>query len=478
MQAYFYDRLIKTVCCMNNKPQILIVEDVLLTAEQIKVQLEERGYAVCGIADTGEKAIELARTSCPNLILMDIKLKGDSSGISAAYEIHRFLDVPVIFLTAYVDPATFAQARETGPYGFITKPYEDKDLYHSIEIALYKHSMERNLRDSELRYRKLVENIPHLICRFDPDFNLTFVNDSYCRYFGRTSGELVGTSFFQQIPVRFHEIVRGKIRSLTVDNPVISYEYHVIMPDDSVRWQRRTDSAIFNSNGVPGEYQSIGEDITAVRLLEQEVIRVTDDERRRISRDLHDNLGQRLSYLGFVAEMHKKELAGKGYDNFQHVDSMIGLIRESVDHTRLIAKGLQPVALDPGGFAEAVREYVVEMKRLLNVRVRLEKKGDIVIEDQFAAEHLFYIVREAISNAARHGASRDVIDVEMGCNDSDLVITVSNRIGREHSGIGVTNGMGLNVMQHRAHLIGAIIRIINNKMIFGLEISLNTGRLL
>jgi PAS domain S-box-containing protein len=461
----------------DKKTRILIVEDVLLTAEQIKVQLEERGYAVCGIADTGEKAIALAGTSGPDLILMDVKLKGDSSGISAASEIRRFLDVPVIYLTAYVDLDTFMRARETAPYGFISKPYEDKDLYYSIEIALYKHSMERNLRDSELRYRRLVENIPHLICRFDPDFNLTFVNDSYCRYFGRTGEELLGTSFFDYIPGKVREIVRGKARSLTIDNPVVSYEHEVVMPDESVRWQRRTDSAIFNSDGAPGEYQSIGEDITALRLLEQEIVRVTDNERRRISRDLHDNLGQRLSYLGFVAELHKKELAGKAYDNFQHVDSLIGLIRESVDQTRLIAKGLQPVALDPGGFVEAVREYVKEMKRLLDAQVRLETKGDIFIRDQFVAEHLFYIVREAISNAARHGARRDVIDVEMGSNDSDLVITVSNRIGKEHPVAGGTDGMGLNIMQHRAHLIGAVIRIINNKMIFGLEISLNTSRL-
>jgi PAS domain S-box-containing protein len=462
---------------MNNQTNILIVEDVLLTAEQIKVQLEEKGYAVCGIADTGEKAIALARTSSPDLVLMDINLKGDSSGISAASEIQRFLDVPIIYLTAYTDPATFMRARETGPYSFISKPYEEKDLYYSIEIALYKHSMERNLKDSELRYRRLVENIPHLICRFDPDFNLTFVNDSYCRYFGRTGEELLGTSFFEYIPREVREIVSGKIRSLTIDNPVVSYEHEVVMTDDSIRWQRRTDSAIFNSDGAPGEYQSIGEDITALRLLEQEVVRVTDDERRRVSRDLHDNLGQRLSYLGFVAEMHKKELAAKAHDNFQHVDSIIGLIRESVDQTRLIAKGLQPVALDPGGFVEAVHECVMEMKRLLDVRVRLEKKGDIVIGDLFVAEHLFYIVREAISNAARHGASSGVIDVEMGYNDSDLVITVSNRMGKEHPYTGGTNGMGLSIMQHRAHLIGAIIRKINDKGVFGLEIRLNINRL-
>jgi PAS domain S-box-containing protein len=458
--------------------RILIVEDELLTAENIKGRLEEHGYAVCGIADTGDKAIAIARTLCPDLILMDIMLKGNSNGISAAHEILNFLDVPIIYLTAYSDTATFSKARETAPYGFISKPCDYKDLYFSIELALNKHSMGRKLRDSELRYRKLVENIPHLICRFNPEFNLTFVNDLYCSYFGRTCEEFIGTSFFKQIPERFHEIVHGKIGSLTTDNPIITYEHQVVMPDDSVRWQRWTDTAIFNPDGALIEYQSIGEDITAIRLLEQEVIKAADDERRRISRDLHDNLGQRLSYLGFVAEMHKKELVKNAYGNLQHVDSMIGLVRESVDHTRLIAKGLQPVALDPGGFVEAVREYVVEMKRLLDVTVRFEMKCDIIIEDQFVAGHLFYIVREAISNAARHGPDQGFIDVEMNRNGSDLVISVSNRTGKKPSGGGATKGMGLDIMQHRAHLIGAIIRIINKKEVFGLEISLNTSRLL
>lgn len=461
----------------DTKAQILIVEDELVTAENMKIRLEEEGYSVCGIADSADEAISLAKTSCPDLILMDIILKNNSNGISAAREILLFLDVPVIFLTAYTDASNFTKARETGPYGYISKPFDEKDLCHAIEIALFKHSMDLKLRKSELRYRRLVENIPHLICRFTPDLILTFVNDAYCAYFGRASEMLVGTSMMEHIPEYARANIRDSIASLAVHAPIISYDHEVIMPDDSIRWQRWTNSAIYNTDGSPGEYQSIGEDITDIRLLEQEVIRVADDERRRISRDLHDNLGQRLSYLGFVAEMHKKELAGKAYDDFHHVDAIITLVRESVDHTRLIAKGLQPVALDPGGFVDAVREYVQETKRLLNVMVQLDTKGDIIIEDRFVAEHLFYIVREAISNAARHGASRGLVNVEMSSNDNDLVVTVANRKGTEHTAAGVTTGMGLNIMQHRAHLIGAVIREINDQEIFGLGISLNIGRL-
>jgi len=431
---------------------ILIVEDELVTAENMKSRLEEEGFSVCGIADSADSAVSLAKATSPHLILMDIVLKNKSSGITAAREILLFLDVPVLFLTAYTDSSIFTKARETGPYGYISKPYDEKDLFRSIDIALYKHSMDRKLRASELRYRKLVEYIPHFICRFDAAFILTFVNDLYCSYAGRTCEELLGASFLDNIPVKVRESVQGNIKSLTIDRPILAYENEIIMPDNSVRWQRWTHTAIFNPEGTLEEYQSIGEDITALRLLEQEVVRATDEERRRISRDLHDDLGQRLSYLGFVAEMHKNELSGCGYANLKNVDSMIRLVRESVDHTRLIAKGLQPVALDPGGFVEAVREYAVEMKRLLNVGVQVDCKSTISIRDQFVAEHLFYIVREAINNAAKHGAKRGVIVVAMGCRENGLIISISNKIGRTNPDHGATKGMGLDIMRHRANL--------------------------
>jgi PAS domain S-box-containing protein len=117
------------------------------------------------------------------------------------------------------------------------------------------------LKESEARYRAVVEDLPLLICRFLPDGTLSFVNEAYCRYFGRTREELVGRSFAPLIHERDREHVATQFNSLTHEKPVVTYEHRVIMPDGQVRWQRWTDRAVFDGERLV-EYQSIGEDIT------------------------------------------------------------------------------------------------------------------------------------------------------------------------------------------------------------------------
>lgn len=129
--------------------RILIVEDEAVVALDLKTQLEEQGYAIVGVAESGERALALARVSPPDLTLMDVRLKGKMDGIEAASVMARELKAPVIFLTSFSDSQTVQRAAETGPYGYLTKPFEFKELRAAIEVALYKSRMERRLRESE-----------------------------------------------------------------------------------------------------------------------------------------------------------------------------------------------------------------------------------------------------------------------------------------------------------------------------------------
>jgi PAS domain S-box-containing protein len=117
-------------------------------------------------------------------------------------------------------------------------------------------------RESEEYYRVLVEDMPALICRFLPDGTLTFVNNSYCQYFKKSRKDLIGANFFQFIPEPERETVLNHFKSLTVDNPAISYEHQVILTGGEVRWQRWTDHALFDDGGKLYQYQSVGIDIT------------------------------------------------------------------------------------------------------------------------------------------------------------------------------------------------------------------------
>ena len=138
------------------KNNILVVEDEAIVSKDIQQSLKKLGYNIVGASSTGEKAIELAEEHKPDLVLMDIMLKGEMSGIDAAEKIKA--SIPVIYLTAYADENTLSKAKVTEPYGYIIKPFKEIDLHTSIEMALYKHSKEREvIKERDFLY-SLVEN--------------------------------------------------------------------------------------------------------------------------------------------------------------------------------------------------------------------------------------------------------------------------------------------------------------------------------
>jgi len=140
---------------------------------------------------------------------------------------------------------------------------------------------ERALRESEERYRGLVEDMPALICRAKGDGTLVYVNDAYCECFGREREDLIGRSFFDLIPEEHHPEVWERFGSLTAENPVVSYEHAVVAPDGSIGYQRWSDRVLCDAGGVPIEYQSVGIDITERRRAE-EALRQSEELIRRV----------------------------------------------------------------------------------------------------------------------------------------------------------------------------------------------------
>jgi len=138
------------------KTSVLVVEDESIVAKDIQNSLKKLGYAVPSIENSGEDAIEAAGRHRPDLILMDIMLKGEISGIEAAEQIRTRYQIPVIFLTAYADESTLSKAKVTEPYGYIIKPFKEIDLHTSIEMALYKHGKEQEVRKERDLYSSIV----------------------------------------------------------------------------------------------------------------------------------------------------------------------------------------------------------------------------------------------------------------------------------------------------------------------------------
>ncbi len=179
----------------------------------------------------------------------------------------------------------------------------------SVAGRLQDTRRENETQFQEEKYRMLVEDMPALVCRFRPEGILTFVNENYCRYFGKKREELEGTDFFQLIPVEERERVYQHYRSLTPAQPTLTYEHRVLTPGGMLRWQRWTDRALFDDRGRPVEYQSLGEDITerveSVQALliakeQAEAARHKEEQRRQEAerrRDIADGLGEIVTAL-------------------------------------------------------------------------------------------------------------------------------------------------------------------------------------
>jgi signal transduction histidine kinase len=136
-----------------------LVEDELIIAKTLLHKLSKLGYEAPFHAETGEQAVQMALEWRPDLVLMDIKLRGGVDGVQAAERIRSRIDVPVVYLTGYADDATIGRAKVTEPFGYIIKPVETQALRSTIELALYKHAMDRRLRESEERYRALAAQL-------------------------------------------------------------------------------------------------------------------------------------------------------------------------------------------------------------------------------------------------------------------------------------------------------------------------------
>jgi PAS domain S-box-containing protein len=161
---------------MSSRVRVLIVEDEIIVARDLQIQLTRLGYQVLGVASQADASIQLARRHKPDLVLMDIRLQGEVDGIEAADVIQRDLLIPVIFLTAHADEQTIQRAQRTSPFGYVLKPFEERELRTAIEMALYKHASETRLRQDERRYATTLNSIGDAVIATNDQGRITFIN--------------------------------------------------------------------------------------------------------------------------------------------------------------------------------------------------------------------------------------------------------------------------------------------------------------
>lgn len=186
---------------MKPRVRVLIVEDEAVVAMDIRSQLERLGYEVVGTASTAGQGIERAGSSSPDLILMDVQLAGVRDGIEAAGLIRDQLKTPVVFLTAFADSATLAKAKEVSPYGYIVKPFDERDLQTALEIALSRSEAEKSLEKSNAELTAILDSQRQGAIVVDARGRVSFASRVAERMIGVSKDELVGVPWKEAMPM-------------------------------------------------------------------------------------------------------------------------------------------------------------------------------------------------------------------------------------------------------------------------------------
>jgi PAS domain S-box-containing protein len=161
---------------MTDKARILIVEDESIIALDIRDRLEGLGYAIADAVSSGAEAVQAAAETRPSVVLMDIRLKGSMDGVQAAEQIRARFDIPVVYLTAYSDETTLQRAKVTEPFGYLLKPFEDRELHIAIAVTLYKHEMERKLKQRERWLAATLSSIGDAVIATDAQGRIELMN--------------------------------------------------------------------------------------------------------------------------------------------------------------------------------------------------------------------------------------------------------------------------------------------------------------
>lgn len=294
-----------------------------------------------------------------------------------------------------------------------------------------RKQVEEALRESEARYRSVVEDQTELICRFLPDGILTFVNEAYCQYFGKKPEELIGHSFMPLIPEEDRETVRKQFSSLSPENPFVTYEHRVVMPNGQIRWQHWGDRAIFDERGRLDVYQAVGRDITE-RMQAEEAMQRSAEEIKMFAYSVsHDLKSPAIGIYGLTKLLCKH--CEDGFDE-----------KAKIYSERIIQAAEQIVAL-----VEMINVYMSSKETPLNIeRVKLEEILEMVRDEvstqlnirqirwlqpetmpEIKADRLsiLRILRNLVDNALKYGGD-DLSEISLGYREDDEfhIISVSN----------------------------------------------------
>ena len=439
---------------------ILVVEDNGVIALQLGELLEKNGYRISGTTAYGEDAVEMAEKNPPHLICMDIELMGKIDGIETARRIHEHADIPVIYLTAYSDSRRFALARETGPYNYIVKPFNERELLASVDLALHRHAIDQRFRETMQRYRAIVDNAAEGILLISCDTGAILeANPASIQLLGYTEGELSGMNVGDIIATPAGQD-RGQCGHIFLPGGW-SGEVQCRRRDGSLRDVELT-SRIIPRGGAPARSCMMIHDITELKLAEKAVRRANKKLNLLSGITRHDINNHMTVVLGYLAILSEDLEDSASRDIIMKILESSRQISDLIQFTKTYEDiGVNaPVWQDCRTLVETAAQQVpagdVTMKN--NIPVRTEVFADPLIVKVFF---------NLMDNALRYGGKITTIrfsvqksgqDYLIICEDDGDGIPVELKEKIFERGFGKNTGLGLFLSREILSITGITIR--------------------
>ncbi len=352
---------------------ILIVEDDAILAIHLEDLLVREGYSVITPVATGEEAIKLVRDLHPALILMDIELGGKMNGITAAERIAELDDTPVIFLTGFSQDPLLQQAKITAPYGFLVKPVPERELTATIEMALYKHKLDHKVRESESRYRSLIEQASDGIFLADRLGNFLEINTAASILLGYSQDELLKLNMNDLIPLEDLEETPLKINEM-YEGKTVRIERRMCRKDGSLIIAELSGKMLEDGN-----LQGIVRDITQ-RKITEEALRKSEEKFSKAFHTSPDSININRLSDGLFIDINSgfTDLTGYTWDDVQGKTSKDISIWVNPEDRNHLVQGLQ----NHGEVVNLDAQFRVkngEIKECLMSARTIEIDGDICI---------------------------------------------------------------------------------------------------